>query len=233
MKKKLLMLVMAVTMVCLVGCKKDDTQQNIPNNNDVTPVVESGDVSSNETIESGDEVFFSGDIDIVSYQEVRDLLPDDIKDYTAAFNSIEIYINSKENLPSNDFGVSSLLTYLKNESDPYSNLSYALKDVNGDGVKEILIYDNNLENKNVIVSMYTLRGEEKEIYHVLNSQTNYHFILCENNVIKSELVDVEDTGETYVSYATLDKEYNFVNIEIPSGETPTYAEANLTKNPVK
>ena len=64
MKKKILMLVMAISMVCLVGCKKDEVTPSVPNvpNNNGTTVVDSGDVIRNESDISGDEIY-SGDIE--------------------------------------------------------------------------------------------------------------------------------------------------------------------------
>ena len=236
MKKKILMLVMAISMVCLVGCKKDEVTPSVPNvpNNNGTTVVDSGDVITNESDISGDEIY-SGDIEeiINAYNEVEKILPEEIKDYNPAFNAIYRYANATEEISIEELGVSTLLKKLKNSADPFAKLSYALKDVNGDGVNEMLIYDNSMEEKNVIVSMYTLLGEEKECYHILNSQTNYLFKLCENNVIKAEYTDVEDTGETFIAYHKLDKENNLQSIEVESGDSANYPEVSIEKKPIK
>ena len=236
MKKKILMLIMAISMVCLVGCKKDDVTSNVPNvptNNDAT-VVESGEVIPNESDISGDEIF-SGDMDAMMdvYETVKEILPEEIKEYTPAFNGIYQYATSTEDISPIEFGVSTLLTHLKNDTDPLSKLSYALKDVNGDGVNEILLFDNTLEDKNVIVSMYTILGEENEFYHICNSQTNYLFKLCENNVIKTEYTDTEDTGETFVAYNKLNKDCEFESFEVPSGDSVKYPEISIEKKLIK
>ncbi len=234
MKKKILMLVMAVLMVCLVGCGNDTKVQEKPitNNNEV--VVGSGENTINETDISGDELS-SGDIENIMtvYNEIENMLPKEIKEYAAAFYSIEVYAagNAKESLQ--ELGLSTLLEHLKNDSDPYAKLSYTLKDINADGVNELLIYDNTIEDKNVIIAMFTLLGEDRECYHILNSQTNYRFKLCENNVIKNEFTDVEDTGETFIGYYTLNKECNLEEKVIPSGETVNYVEIEVEKKPIK
>lgn len=234
MKKKILMLVMAVLMVCLVGCGNDTKVQEKPitNNNEIVEV--SGESTKNEAMMSG-EVLSSGDLDAImsAYASAESVLPEEIKEYTAAFYPIEVYSKGNSEEKPQEIGLSTLLEHLKNDSDPYSKLSYALKDVNGDGVNELLIYDNTMEDKNVIVSMFTLIGEDRECYHILNSQTNYRFKLCENNVIKNEFTDVEDTGETFIGYYTLNKECNLEEKVIPSGETVNYVEIEVEKKPIK
>lgn len=232
MKKKILMLVIAVLMVCLVGCKKDAEIQEKPitNNNEIVEV--SGESTKNEAMTSG-ELLSSGDLEEImsAYDSAESVLPEEIKVYAAAFYPIEVYSKGNSEEKPQEIGLSTLLEHLKNDTDPYAKLSYALRDINADGVNELLIYDNTLEDKNVIVAMFTLIGEDKECYHIFNSQTNYRFKLCENNVIKNEFTDVEDTGETFVGYYTIDKEYNLQEKEIPSGEILNYIE--LEKKPIK
>ena len=168
-KIRVLMIVLLIIVaICIIIFKKDDEFKVTPN-----PVIP----NNNLQIE---------DIE-VSLEE--------LEEYRAAFNRMKLYFESTEDVDYKNQGISSLVIDLKGQEKPFESLSCTLKDLNNDGIKELLIYSDKEELKNVIVSMYTLIGEERECRHILNSQTDYYFKLCENNVIKNELFLEEFSGD--------------------------------------
>ncbi len=228
MKKKILMLIMAVTMICLVGCGKEKTQVN-PNVPEAPNDIIDAEIKSGEN--SNELVGTSGDVMLEeisnSYQRVQDILPEEIQNFVPFICNIEMFFESENGANPIDYGVSSLLTNLKGKSDPYASISYLLKDLNGDGLEELMLFNNTAtgKNKNAILSMYTIVGEEYN--HILNSNENNLFKLCENNVIKNETL--LDEGE-FTLYYNINKEYG---LELIEGSDTEYKELELKLIPLK
>lgn len=234
MKKKILMLVLAVTMACLIGCGKKETPvvPNIPNQTDST-IVESGE-NLNVTPDISGEQIVSGEAiaeEFDKYAELPNMLPDEIKAFASVFYNIELYL-SADNAEPNEFGVSSLIDNLRGKEDPYASISYLLKDLNNDGVEELMLFDNTAtgKEKNVIISMYTIANDD--CYHILNSQKDYYFKLCENNVLSNDsIVDAQEIK----NYWDLNQDNSLEELESTSdnGTVVEYKEIELTLTPLR
>lgn len=222
MKKKNLFYIIAVLTIamCLTGCqlnkKVEDKQDNIVSNF-------SGEVSGDSDVAiSGDE---SGDIVINNFAEFESQFKDEVKPYVSYFNNIKGFLESGEKEKYPEYGVSVFFSDLFDKDDPFSNISYILKDLNNDGIEEILLFNDNAdeENKNVILSICSIKNDD--CYIVLNSQENMLFKLCEDNVIKMEIPDIE-----FTDFSKLDEKLDLVRLDtLEVGTSLSDAQALLNK----
>lgn len=201
MKKKNLFCIIAVLTIamCLTGCqlnkKVDENQDNIISN------------FSGETSGELDEVI-SGEKFINDFAEFESQFKDEVKPYVSYFNNIKAFLESGEKENYQEYGVSVFFSDLFNKDDPFSNISYLLKDLNNDGIEEILLFNNsaNEENQNVILTICSIKNDN--CYIVLNSQENMLFKLCEDNVIKMEIPDIE-----FTDFSKLDENLDLVRLD--------------------
>ena len=210
-----LIMVLAVIALCFVGCK-DKTQ----NNNEIV----SGDVN-NELISGDEEVKVDEELIYEEYEELIEIIPEEIQAYGGAINSIGLFFGESSEADPGDYGVSTLITDKKGLANPLATLGYVLVDVNGDENDEFLIYDMNAEEsmKNVIVSLYTLSGDEQEteVYHVLNSYNTDIYELCENNVLRLSTMGEEVNATLYCKIDESLKIIPIERIEVFSNEDGT------------
>ncbi|MBQ8300005.1 MAG: hypothetical protein IJX99_09195 [Clostridia bacterium] len=211
-KVTFLVIALATMAMCFVGCN-DKSKNNNENEEANKEIIENTNVGLLE--ESGDEEI--AQVIYESYEELRDAVAEEIKDYAGAINTINMYYNASGDVSKDEYAVSSLITDKKGTKNPLTTLGYALVDVTNDGVQEILIYDMDAEDemKNVIVSMYTTKTDEnneKESYHILNSQTEGHYRLCENNII--EVTYSENPGIVSKCYYKINQDFKLEFVEI-------------------
>lgn len=226
-----MLLVALVAILTLTACKKDvEIENEVIDNND--NVVEN--VSGAENIST--EIEISGDLqqEIMSFQSQ---FKEEIKDYTGYMTNIKLFLESEDESSFATYGVSNFLGHLRNSEDPFSSLSYMLKDLNNDGVNEIMLFDDTATDdmKDVIINMSTFSGDLS--YNVLNSQENMLYKLYENDVIGVEYPKLE-----CMTFLGLDKDMNWIIMDsidasTSSGDIETilnkYKEAELDLKKVK
>lgn len=233
---RIVMLLLAVvTIFSLTACKGNDDVENEntnPNTNSNTIVDSiSGDVSGDENTVIDFEI---SEEELLNF---NNQFKEEIKDYIGYMTNIKLFLESSDEASYVDYGVSSFLTHLKDTEDPFSALSYMLKDLNGDGIDEIMLFDDTLQEdmKNIIISMSVLDGELTN--NILNSQEDMLYRLYENNII-----GVEMPSTNCMTFFELDKDMNlvpvdFIDVTTSSGDSQKilnkYKVADLQLNKVK
>ena len=224
-----ILLIAVATILCLTACKKDVDVENEINNN-TNNVIEN--VSGDENVSAENEI--SGDQDVISFESQ---FKEEIKDYAGYMTNIKMFLESEDESSYVEYGVSSFLGHLKNSKDPFASLSYMLKDVNNDGIDEIMLFDDTLADgmNDVIICMCTISGDG--CHNVLNSQENMLYKLYENNIIGVEYPDIE-----CINFFEIDNDMNFITVDSIDDTTPEenvqnilnkYKEAELNLNKVK
>ena len=227
---KIFILVMAmVTIFTLTACKKEKNENEVINNVDSTVI---NDISGDDNVLG--ELEISGDYarEIMDFQSQ---FKEEIQDYVGYMTNIKLFFENNDN--SMDYGVSNLLTHLRNFEDPFASLSYVLKDLNNDGVDEFILFDDTASGdmKNSIINLSTKSGDLT--YTVLNSQENMLYKLYDNNIIGVEFSDIE-----YMNFFELDKDMNFISVDSIEATTASgdvqnilnkYKEAKLELNKIK
>ncbi len=207
MKKKNLFWIISVLTIaiCLTGCKLN---KKVEENQDDIVLKVSGEVSGDlaEIQNSGDGE--SGDEPINTFMEFESQFKEEVKPYVAYFSNVKSFLESGEKEKYQEYGVSVFFSDLFNKEDPFASISYLLKDLNNDGIEEILLFNDNAneENKNVILTICGFRNNDS--YIVLNSQENMLFKLCDDNVIKMELPDIE-----FTEFSKLDENLELVRLD--------------------
>lgn len=211
--KKILVMFITISMCLgLVACKKNESEMNLNNPSNTE--------KQNQTSEISDEKLASIEALQQEFSELEIQFPEEVSEFIPYFHSIDKYLKDGENANYLDYGVSSLLNSIDSSEDYFAKMSYLMKDLNGDGEEEFLLYYNSEELDDIILSMYTMSGDD--CYCILNSQENMRFSLCENDVIKMELLNEEYTG-----FCKLNKNFKLDTLDFVEKITPEADAKNI------
>lgn len=205
MKNKKIVILLVVISMCLglVACKNDDIENHY----------QSPDISGDNANDESGEILVNFEELEQEYFEFKSQFSEEVSDFIPALRSINEYLKAGEGANYMDYGVSSLLNSINRSEDYFSEMSYLMKDLNGDGINEFLLYSDTEELKNTIIGMYTMNSGD--CYCILNSHENMRFSLCENDVIKMELLN-----EEYTSFCKLNADFGLDTLEFVEKITP-------------